>query len=138
MDRMPDIANTAMGRYWNEVAGPRWVERAGLQEARNIEVAHLLQQAAAPLPGERVLDIGCGTGGTTAALAKAVGPAGHVDPDRRHLEAVQLTECLFIDLNADAAGVDEGVIDVPEHEQAGHARTVSGHSKPPVRRPGLR
>src|ERR1700722_4782865 len=75
---MPDIANTAMGRYWNEVAGPRWVERAGLQEARNVEVAHLLQREAAPKPGERVLDIGCGTGATAIPFAAAVAPNGHV------------------------------------------------------------
>jgi SAM-dependent methyltransferase len=75
---MPDTTNTEMGRYWNEVAGPRWVGRAGLQEARNIEVAHLLQQAAAPQPGERVLDTGCGTGATAIPFAAAVAPGGHV------------------------------------------------------------
>ncbi len=32
-------ANADMQRHWNEVAGPRWVARAGRQEARNIEVA---------------------------------------------------------------------------------------------------
>jgi SAM-dependent methyltransferase len=73
---MPD--NTAMGEYWNQVAGPRWVGRAGLQEARNIEVAHLLQREAAPQPGERVLDIGCGTGATAIPFAAAVAPGGHV------------------------------------------------------------
>jgi SAM-dependent methyltransferase len=70
--------NAAMERHWNEVAGPRWVARAGLQEARNIEVAALLQAAARPLPGERVLDIGCGTGATTVPFAAAVAPGGHV------------------------------------------------------------
>jgi SAM-dependent methyltransferase len=75
---MPDTANTSMGQYWNEVAGPRWVGRAGLQEARNIEVANLLQEEAAPQSGERVLDIGCGTGATAIPFATAVGPQGHV------------------------------------------------------------
>jgi SAM-dependent methyltransferase len=77
---MPEqtAANTAMGEYWNQVAGPRWVGRAGLQEARNIEVASLLQAEANPRPGERVLDIGCGTGATAIPFAAAVGPAGHV------------------------------------------------------------
>ena len=75
---MPDTANTAMGEYWNSVAGPRWVARAGLQEARNVEVAALLGQEAAPQPGERVLDIGCGTGATAIPFAEAVGPGGHV------------------------------------------------------------
>ena len=71
-------ANTAMGQYWNEVAGPRWVARAGLQEARNVEVAALLQNEAAPQPGERVLDVGFGTGATTVPFAAAVSPGGHV------------------------------------------------------------
>lgn len=75
---MPDTANTAMGDYWNQVAGPRWVARAGLQEARNVEVAHLLQREAAPQPGERVLDIGCGTGATAIPFAAAVAPKGQV------------------------------------------------------------
>jgi SAM-dependent methyltransferase len=75
---LADTANTAMQRHWNEVAGPRWVARAGLQEARNIEVAHLLEAEAAPRPGERVLDIGCGTGATAIPFARAVTPGGNV------------------------------------------------------------
>lgn len=75
----PEVsANAAMRRYWNEVAGPRWVERAAIQEARNIEVARLLLAAARAIPGERVLDIGCGPGATALPLAAAVGPQGHV------------------------------------------------------------
>ena len=70
-------ANAAMRRYWNEVAGPRWVQRAAAQEARNIEVATALLKAAAAQPGERVLDVGCGTGATLLPFAEAVGPGGH-------------------------------------------------------------
>jgi SAM-dependent methyltransferase len=70
-------ANAAMRRYWNEVAGPRWVGLGGAQEARNVEVAAKLLEAAAAAPGERVLDVGCGTGATLIPFAGAVGPEGH-------------------------------------------------------------
>src|SRR5215469_12264723 len=73
---MPD--NTAMAQYWNEVAGPRWVQRQALQEARNVEMLEQLLAAARPATGERVLDIGCGTGVTTEPYARAVGATGHV------------------------------------------------------------
>jgi SAM-dependent methyltransferase len=107
---MPDIANTAMGEYWNQVAGPRWVERAGLQEARNIEVAHLLQREAAPKPGERVLDIGCGTGATAIPFAAAVAPGGHVtgidisvpmlDQARRNIAQAGATNITLVEADA--------------------------------------
>jgi SAM-dependent methyltransferase len=71
-------ANAAMRRYWNEIAGPRWVGRLGAQEARNVEVTALLLEAARLAPGERVLDVGCGPGATTLPYAAAVGPQGHV------------------------------------------------------------
>jgi len=86
------IANAAMRRYWNEVAGPRWVQRQAMQEARNVEMLEQLLAAAAPAPGERVLDIGFGTGVTTVPFAQAVGATGHVtgvDISRPMLEAAQ-------------------------------------------------
>jgi SAM-dependent methyltransferase len=87
-----DAANAAMRRSWNDVAGPRWVARQALQEARNAEMLAQLLEAAAPALGERVLDIGFGTGVTTVPFAAAVGPAGHVtgvDISRPMLEAAQ-------------------------------------------------
>ncbi|MGH6679728.1 MAG: class I SAM-dependent methyltransferase [Bradyrhizobium sp.] len=84
--------NVAMGRYWNEVAGPRWVGRQAAQEVRNAEMLEMPLAAAQAKPGERVLDIGCGTGVTTLPYARAVGPAGHVtgaDISRPMLDAAQ-------------------------------------------------
>jgi ubiquinone/menaquinone biosynthesis C-methylase UbiE len=84
--------NVAMGRYWNEVAGPRWVGRQAAQEVRNAEMLEMLLAAAQARPGERVLDVGCGNGVTTLPYARAVGPAGHVtgaDISRPMLDAAQ-------------------------------------------------
>ena len=85
-------ANEGMRRYWNEVAGPRWVGRQAAQEARNVEMLEQLLAAASAQPGERVLDIGCGTGVTTVPYAQAVGPSGHVtgaDISRPMLDAAR-------------------------------------------------
>jgi SAM-dependent methyltransferase len=78
MSEHAETANAEMRRYWNEIAGPRWVGRLGVQEARNVEVTALLLEAAQLAPGERVLDVGCGPGATTLPYAAAVGPQGHV------------------------------------------------------------
>lgn len=109
---MPD--NTAMGEYWNQVAGPRWVARAGLQEARNIEVAHLLQREAAPQPGERVLDIGCGTGATAIPFAAAVTPGGQVT-------GVDISEPMLEQARRNiAAAVAQNITLVPADAQVHH------------------
>src|SRR5271156_452166 len=64
--------------YWNNDAGPRW---AIFQEQMDRALAPLgargLQSAAAA-PGDAVLDIGCGCGGTSLELAGAIGATGNV------------------------------------------------------------
>jgi SAM-dependent methyltransferase len=92
MPEAATAANAEMQRYWNEVAGPRWVGRQAAQEMRNAEMLELLLAAAQARPGEHVLDIGCGTGVTTLPYARAVGPAGQVtgvDIARPMLDAAQ-------------------------------------------------
>jgi SAM-dependent methyltransferase len=64
--------------YWNGPAGERW---AGRQQAQDIllgPVADILIDRAGPQPGERILDVGCGSGATTIAFARKVGPNGYV------------------------------------------------------------
>jgi SAM-dependent methyltransferase len=76
---MPDInPNAAQQQFWNNVGGPRWISLGGFVERRTAPVNPLLLAHAAVRPGERVLEIGCGTGAATVPLAQAVGPAGEV------------------------------------------------------------
>ena len=71
-------ANEAQKRYWNTVAGPRWVANPGFRERRNQESLALLLDRLEITGGESVLEIGCGTGAVTLPLATAVGEQGRV------------------------------------------------------------
>jgi len=67
-----------MRRYWNDAAGPEWVGLEREFEVALAPFADALLRRAAPVPGEHVLDVGCGFGATTVALARAVGDDGRV------------------------------------------------------------
>src|ERR1700758_2055499 len=71
-------ANAAQRRYWNTVAGPRWVAAPGFRERRNQESFALLLARLGLTGGQSVLEIGCGTGALTQPLAEAVGENGRV------------------------------------------------------------
>jgi len=71
-------ANAAQRRYWNTIAGPRWVAATGFRERRNRESTELLLARLGIAGGESVLEIGCGTGALTVPLAAAVGERGRV------------------------------------------------------------
>jgi ubiquinone/menaquinone biosynthesis C-methylase UbiE len=71
-------ANAAQRRYWNTVAGPRWVSTPGFRERRNRESLALLLARLDLAGGESVLEIGCGTGALTLPLADSVGAHGRV------------------------------------------------------------
>jgi len=71
-------ANAAQRRYWNTVAGPRWVATPGFRERRNQESTALLLRRLGLASGESVLEIGCGTGALTVPLATEVGERGRV------------------------------------------------------------
>jgi SAM-dependent methyltransferase len=59
---------------WNGPSGQAWVDVQATTDTMFAPLARLL--AAEARPGERVLDVGCGAGATTRALADAVGPSG--------------------------------------------------------------
>jgi ubiquinone/menaquinone biosynthesis C-methylase UbiE len=63
--------------YWNGPAGQRWADRQAAQDILLGPVADILIDRAKPQAGERVIDIGCGSGVTTIAFARKVAPSGH-------------------------------------------------------------
>jgi len=64
--------------YWNGPAGQRWAERQTAQDIVLKPIADLVIDRAKLKPGERVIDIGCGSGTTVIELAKRVGTGGSV------------------------------------------------------------
>jgi len=64
--------------YWNGAGGLRWAQRQPVQDILLQPIADLIIDRAKIKSGERVLDVGCGSGATTFAFAKAVGASGHV------------------------------------------------------------
>jgi ubiquinone/menaquinone biosynthesis C-methylase UbiE len=64
--------------YWNGPGGQRWADRQQTQDVVLAPVSGILIERAKVKAGERIVDVGCGCGATTVALAQKVGPAGHV------------------------------------------------------------
>ena len=64
--------------YWNGPAGQRWADRQAAQDVLLKPVADLVVDRAEFKPGERVIDVGCGSGATAIAFARKVAPSGRV------------------------------------------------------------
>ena len=63
---------------WNGVLGQRWVAMQREIDRIVVPFGDAALKVAAPQPGERVIDIGCGCGDTSIEIARSVGEAGAV------------------------------------------------------------
>jgi len=64
--------------YWNGPMGQGWAKQREKRDRDHAALTKALLELSAPQRGQHVLDIGCGSGTTTLALAGRVGPTGRV------------------------------------------------------------
>jgi SAM-dependent methyltransferase len=75
---MPETDNADQIAYWNADAGDTWAALQKHMDAQLEPYGVRAMDALAPKSGERVLDVGCGSGQTSLALGQAVGAGGAV------------------------------------------------------------
>lgn len=75
---MTQAADAQQYRYWNSAIATSWVTLQERLDRLFRQFSDAALANAAPAPGEYVIDVGCGCGGTTLVLARAVGAGGHV------------------------------------------------------------
>ncbi len=75
MDATPPPGN-AQAALWNGHAGRAWVDAQASLDQMFQPLEDLLAEASSAASGGHVLDVGCGTGGTTLAVARRHGAEG--------------------------------------------------------------
>lgn len=101
------------GEDWAGEMGAKWLANLDRFEAMIAPIGEALLKQADFKPGERVLDIGSGGGGTTIAIGQAVSPAGEVlgidiSPDLTAASTLRASEAGVSNIHficADAASV---------------------------------
>ncbi|MDP9141525.1 MAG: class I SAM-dependent methyltransferase [Pseudomonadota bacterium] len=73
---MSSEAQNEQSALWNGVAGRGWVEAQVFLDQLFMPFEQMLVAAAAERPRDGVLDVGCGTGATTLAVARQPGISG--------------------------------------------------------------
>jgi SAM-dependent methyltransferase len=109
--------NAEQETLWNGPGGAGWARRFSDVDAMLGEVTERALARAQARPGATVIDLGCGAGSTTLALARAVGPGGRatgydlsepqLEVARRRARAEQLAHAAFVraDIQIEPLGV---------------------------------
>jgi len=62
--------------FWNGPTGQHWTDRQATQDVLLAPVLDILLERVGAKPGDRIVDVGCGCGASTIALAQRVAPNG--------------------------------------------------------------
>jgi SAM-dependent methyltransferase len=106
--------------YWNGPAGERWVREQKALDTMLRPFGRAALEAAGATPGEVVLDVGCGCGESSIALAGVVGPSGRVlgvDVSapmlaRAKERAARSTNVSFLEADASSGVLPAGAFDL--------------------------
>lgn len=93
-------ANQDQVALWNDASGRTWVEMQAVLDGLMAPLGSIAVNEGFPGEGGRVLDIGCGSGATTLAMARRLGAAGRS-------VGIDISEPLLTAAKARAAG--EGI-----------------------------
>lgn len=83
------MPNDAQIEHWNGPGGEQWAQDAARYDRLIGRFGDRVVEAAAVQPGERVLDIGCGTGSLALALGPVAGTVLGVDISAPQLEVAR-------------------------------------------------
>lgn len=118
---LENLANPEQRESWNGADGEHWAENEDIYNGAVTRHHRHFMAAAAVGPGDRVLDVGCGTGQTTcdAAAAAREGSALGVDLSsqmleraRRHADERGLTNVRFEEADAQVHPFEAGAFDL--------------------------
>ncbi|HEX2577498.1 MAG TPA: methyltransferase domain-containing protein [Aquihabitans sp.] len=116
-----DPSNAAQLAAWDGEEGAYWAAHADRYDRSVAPLHRRLLAEAAIAPGERVLDIGCGTGQTTRDAARASGngealgvdlSAGMLDVARDRASAEGVANATFVQADAQVHPFEAGSFDV--------------------------
>ncbi len=104
--------------FWNGPGGQGWLAAYQRIQRSLAGIGEAVLALAGAKPGEQAIDVGCGTGDTTQALAAAVGPSGRVtgvDVSRPLVEvahAKAIANAGFVVADATTYGFEAGAADL--------------------------
>lgn len=106
---------------WNDAVGAAWVRHADWYDTTLAPFGRAVMTQLDIQSGERVLDLGCGTGSTTVDLATLAAPgevvgvdvsAPMLDEARRRLDAEGVANARVVEADLQADELDAGAYDV--------------------------